>query len=150
MVSGQFLLIRDKIVTYAVWIRVGPPISATVPAVPDVSVVHILSSDFFLLLLGEGCFFMHPPAELVGSFSLGPIRNEVQEELEDTENYNGFFSAYFFLRLTDRFSKLKVSQMRSNLTFLSSGLSVPKEDKWFTSMSHGLSFWSIMTSMPRI
>ena len=47
---------------------------------------------------------------------------------------------YLFLRFIDKFSKWKASQMRSNLTRLSKGLSVPKLDKWFTSMSHGLSF----------
>lgn len=40
----------------------------------------------------------------------------------------------------DRFNKWKVSQMRSNLTLLSRGLSVPKLDKWLTSISHGFSF----------
>ena len=57
---------------------------------------------------------------------------------------------YLFFRLIDKFSKWKESQMRSNLTRLSKGESVPKLDKWFTSMSHGFNFWSIMMSMPRI
>ena len=37
--------------------------------------------------------------------------------------------AYFLLRLTDKFKSVNVSQIRSNFIFLSSGLSVPNEDK---------------------
>lgn len=44
---------------------------------------------------------------------------------------------YFFLRLIDKFRRLKVSHMRSNLTRLSRGLSVPKLERWLTSMSQG-------------
>jgi hypothetical protein len=57
---------------------------------------------------------------------------------------------YFLLRLTDRFNKWNVSQIKSNFIFLSRGLSVPKEDKQLISINHGFSLESIMTSKPKI
>ena len=41
-------------------------------AVEDVSVVHVRSSDLFLLLLSQRCFLVHAAAELVSPISLGP------------------------------------------------------------------------------
>ena len=78
---------------------------------------------------------MHTARELIGSFSLCPMANE-QLLSYCYENV----ATYFFFRLMDRLSRWKVSCIRSNLTLLSKGLSVPKLDKWLTSMSHGLSF----------
>lgn len=61
-----------------------------------------------------------------------------------------FQKTYFFFLFSDIFSMLKVSQTRSNLTFLSRGESVWNELRWLISMSHGFSFWSIIISMPKI
>lgn len=58
--------------------------------------------------------------------------------------------AYFFLRLIERLSRWNVSVTRSYLIFLSSGESVPKLDRWLTSISQGFKLASIMISSPRI
>jgi hypothetical protein len=48
---------------------------------------------------------------------------------------------YFFLLLILRLSIVNVSFIRSSLTFLSRGLSVPKDAKAFTSRTRGFSFY---------
>ena len=60
-------------------------------------------------------------ADLVSTLSLRP---KIKKQRLITD-----LTTYFFFRLTDKLSRLKVSQMRSNLTFLSSGLSVPNEER---------------------
>ena len=57
---------------------------------------------------------------------------------------------YFFFLFTDRLSKVKVSQIKSNFIFLSKGLSVPNDERWFISINHGFRLLSIIMSRPNI
>jgi len=63
-------------------------------------------------------------------------------------NLSYFYLISFFLRLGFRFSIVIVSIIRSYLTFLSSGLSVAKEARLLTSISHGLTRSSRNISNP--
>jgi hypothetical protein len=59
------------------------------------------------------------------------------------------FFKFFFL-LGDKFRILKVSSIKSYLTFLSKGESVAKDAKLLTSISHGLILSSKKISKPKI
>lgn len=106
---------------------------------------HVLLSNFFLHLLRELTILMHPFTESISLFFFWP-----EKEKKSKGNSNKILRTYFNFLFTDRFSKVNVSQIKSNLIFLSRGESVPNEDKWLTSISHGLIFSSIMMSKPII
>ena len=69
--------------------------------------------------------------------------------------YSLFFCAFFSASIhalrssPSRFNAASISPMAPLLTLASSGLSMLNDGEWFTSMSHGRSFSSMMMSKPR-
>ena len=69
--------------------------------------------------------------------------------------YSLFFCARFSASIharrssPSRFNALSTSPIAPHFTLASSGLSMLKDGEWFTSMSHGRSFSSMMISKPR-
>lgn len=100
-----------------------------VPEVTEIVLITILLVPLpylFLLKLIRALLTHLPPVEIVNLFLLQPVSLITNVML-----------TYFFLRLMLRFNMVNVSLIRSNLTFLSSGLSVPNDASALTSNTRG-------------
>ena len=123
--------------TYRVYVGKRSMVVTEVRQIVFVSLNHIFLPNLIFLSLGQRRLLSLPPFNLLSHLVLDPA------------NFT-LVLTYFRFRFTDMLSRVKVSQIKSNFIFLSSGLSVPKDDKWLISISHGLSLVSIIISRPII
>ena len=123
--------------TYRVYVGKRSVVVTEVRQIVFVSFNHIFLPNLIFLSLGQRRLLSLPPFNLLSHLVLDPA------------NFT-LMLTYFRFRFTDMLSRVKVSQIKSNFIFLSSGLSVPKDDKWLISISHGLSLVSIIISRPII
>jgi hypothetical protein len=126
--------------------RVNQPVISHVTKIILIPCLLVFSFDLLPFKL-VGAFFAHlTTVKVICFLFFQPIRIFIM--------VSGHCDTYFFFLLVLKLSMVNVSRIRSSLTFLSSGLSVPNDANAFTSSTRGLSLpevllWQRMISNPR-